>query len=347
MPSFKNHPFFIKLFHWEYWPMYFLYVPVVIQHLWLSVKAQNPFFFLSANPAIDEGFILSDSKYRTLKLVPENHRPLSIYVAENEKIEVILEKVQENKLSYPLILKPDIGYRGLLVKKLNNKKELITYAQNLRVPHIIQEYINTSFEIGIFYYRLPGSQKGKIPSITIKEFLSVSGNGKNTLAELVFQNPRAILQKEKLKAKFSASWNRIIEKDKKIVLEHIGNHNRGTMFVNGAGLNDENLLNVFEKLNREMKGFYFGRFDIRANSLEDIKKGGDFKILEVNGVGAEPTHIYDPSYKILKAWKELLFLWRIVFKIASLHKKSGIPYVKWSEGVSRFKCYLKYTRKLS
>ena len=345
MLAIKKHPFFIKWSNWEYWPMYILYIPVCLQHLWLSVKAGNPFFFLTTNPAINEGFILSDSKFNTLQLVPEAHRPLTLFVAKNESAENILHKMQENNLRFPIVLKPDIGYRGLRVHRIDNKEQLMQVAKKLGVPYIIQEYIDYDLEVGIFYYRFPNSNSGHIPSITIKEFLSVTGTGKHTMAALVAQNPRAILQKDKLKKKFAVQWNQIIEKDIKLILEPIGNHNRGTKFVNGATINDSDLLTTFNSLNGQMKGFYYGRFDIKVNSIEDLKQGQNFKILEVNGVGAEPTHIYDPGYKIINGWKELMYLWRVVFKIAAMHKKAGLPYSRWTEGTARFRNYIKYTRE--
>jgi hypothetical protein len=346
MPDIKDHPLVIKWLNREYWPMFILYIPVCIQHLWLSLKAGNPFFFLTANPAIDEGFILSDSKFRTLQLVPEKQRPITIFADQNEIAENILKRMQEYELNFPVIVKPDIGYRGLHVHLINNEQQFKQLVKNIKVPHIIQEYIDYDVEIGLFYYRFPNCETGCIPSITIKEFLAVIGTGTHTLEELIFKDPRAILQKEKLKKKFPKEWNRVVEKDRQIVLEPIGNHNRGTKFLNGAALMDDKLLAVFDALNHKMKGFYYGRFDIRTKSVDDLKQGKNFKIVEVNGVGAEPTHIYDPAYTVLKGWKELLFLWRIVFKIAHLHKKSGLGYIKWPEGVSRFKSYLTYSSQL-
>ena len=64
-----QHPWYIKLSSWEYWPWWILYIPVYIQHIVLSIKAKSPFFIYKANPVIDEGFILGDSKVCLLKLV--------------------------------------------------------------------------------------------------------------------------------------------------------------------------------------------------------------------------------------------------------------------------------------
>lgn len=201
--------------------------------------------------------------------------------------------------------------------------------------------------MGIFYYRLPNAEKGNIPSITCKAFLTVTGDGKRTLAELVACKPRAILQSKRLAKKFPARWHVVIPEGKEMLLEAIGSHNKGTKFINANNLKDDALLQVFDALNKKMKGFYYGRFDIRATSIEDLKAGKNFKILEVNGVGAEPTHIYDPRYKLLKAWKELLFLWRITYRIAMQNRKNGIPFHTYPEGMEKWKELGKTRKALS
>ncbi|UOB18255.1 D-alanine--D-alanine ligase [Abyssalbus ytuae] len=340
----KKNPVYIKLTSWEYWPMWILYIPVWIQHFWLSIKARSLFFFLKTNPGIKEGFILSDSKYNTLKLVPKEYLPETILIRKDNSFQTVIVQMKQAKISFPVIFKPDIGFRGLLVHKINNEKELRNILETIKVDYLLQEYIDYKVEIGIFYMRLPKKPKGKIPSITIKEFLSVTGNGINTLEELISKKPRAILHKNKLKNKFKDSWNDIVPEGKKIVLESIGNHNRGTKFMNGNYLYDENLQKVFDDLNKKMPGFYFGRFDIRTRSVEDLKQGANFKILEVNGVGAEPTHVYDPDYKLVKAWKDMLYLWKMIYKIAMQNKKQGEKFPVYPEAKKRWRFYKDYKK---
>ncbi len=339
----KQHPIYIKCSSWEYWPMQLLYLPIYIQHLWLSMKARHPFFFLVTNPAIDEGFILSDSKHRTLQIVPEEFRPKSFLIEKNSPLnaERILSEMEAENIHFPIILKPDIGYRGLLVHKIDNVEKLKETVKKIKVTvdQIVQEYIDFPVEIGVFYYRYPDQEKGIIPSLTIKEFLKVKGDGKHTLEELVNNNPRAILQEEKLKKTFAKKWNVVLEQDEIMILEHIGNHSRGTKFVNANDLYDEDLQDVFDDLNSRMKDFYYGRFDIRTKSIEDLKAGKNFKILEVNGVGAEPTHVYDPSYKLVPAWKDMLHLWKVMFRIAIINRESGYEYPSISEGKHRWDDY--------
>lgn len=339
-----KYPWYIKLSSWEYWPMWVLYIPVYVQHIWLSLKARSPFFIYKANPAIDEGFILCDSKFKTQQIVPEEYLPKTIFVNKEDSLNIILNKLNEVSISFPIILKPDIGFRGLLVHKINNEGQLETVLKKVRVNHIIQEYVNFSVEVGVFYYRFPNDKKGSIPSITVKEFLSVTGNGKLTLSELINLKPRAILQLEGLKTKFSTLWDEIIPTGKEIILESIGNHNRGTKFINGNHYNCQDLQDTFDKLNERMDGFYFGRFDIRTKSIEDLKQGRSFKIIEVNGVGAEPTHIYDPNYKLLAAWKDMLHLWKVIYKIAMQNKKNGEKFPVFIEARKRWRLFKTYRK---
>ncbi|ETN96049.1 hypothetical protein SAMN04487906_0588 [Zhouia amylolytica] len=340
---FKKNTFTIKIKSWEYWPMWILYVPVFIQHFWLAIKARSLFFFLNTNPGI-EGFILSDSKYKTLKLVPREFVPKTILVRPESSFEEVYGMMGEEQISFPIVLKPDIGYRGLLVSKIDNQSELKEKLKNANINYVIQEYIDYPIEIGVFYYRLPNNISGSIPSVTLKDFLSLHGDGQRTFQELVYTNSRAYLQKDKLEEKFRAEWGTVIPKGKTILLEAIGNHNRGTKFINGNHLITENLQQVFDELCKSMNGFYFGRFDIRTRSIEDLLLGREFKVLEVNGIGAEPTHIYDPEYKLYQGWKDMLSIWKISYEIAMVNRKKGAAFPKYAEAKRRWDSYRDYKR---
>ncbi|UNY97578.1 hypothetical protein MQE36_10830 [Zhouia spongiae] len=340
---FKTSTFLIKISNSEYWPMWVLYVPVFIQHFWLSLKAKSLFFFLKTNPGID-GFILSDSKFKTLQLVPDDYLPKTISVPKDSVYDDISRKLKNKEISYPIVLKPDIGYRGLLVSKIDDEAELRLRLEKLPIDYIIQEYVDYPVEIGVFYYRFPNSKKGVIPSVTLKDFLSLTGDGKKTFQQLVYNNPRAYLQKEKLSRTFENEWDKVVPQGKVLLLEAIGNHNRGTKFLNGNHLIDSQLVKVFDDLCAAMPEFYYGRFDIRTRSVEDLRQGKRFKILEVNGVGAEPTHIYDPGYKLTDGWKDMLHIWKVTYKIAMQNKEKGEVFPKYAEAKRRWNLYRDYKR---
>lgn len=85
--------------------------------------------------------------------------------------------------------------------------------------------------------------------ITIKEFLSVTGDGRNSKADLMKENPRAILQMKTLQTEIGDQILSIPDKGKYVELVPIGNHYKGTKFINGNHLIDDQLLVVFDSLN--------------------------------------------------------------------------------------------------
>lgn len=324
--------------------MWLIYIPVWLQHFWLSINVKNLFFFLRTNPAID-GFILSDSKYRALQGVPHAYRPKAILLRKQHPCSEVLKAMNENEITFPVILKPDIGFRGLGVRRIDDALGLETALDTITVAYMLQEFISSPLEIGVFYYRYPNDKIGHIPSITLKEFLKVTGDGFATVESLVMNNPRARLVKRNLNRRFKKQWHTVLEKGQTLELECIGNHNRGTTFKNGNGLVDEGLLHVFDTLSHQMNGFYFGRFDVRATSLDAIKKG-DYKILEVNGVGAEPTHIYDSNTPLLSMLRDLCFVWRVAAEIAAINFSLGTEKPRFKEAYTHWRAYCAYKAAL-
>ena len=116
-----------------------------------------------------------------------------------------------------------------------------------------------------------------------------------------------------------------------IELVPIGNHCRGATFYNGNSLIDEKLEAEFDKVNHQMNGVYFGRFDIKCRSIDLLKQGQDYKILEINGVGAEPAHIYDPDYRLFQAFKDILNQWKIIYQISLHNRRNGVNFMSYKE----------------
>ncbi len=323
--------FLIKLRSWEYWPFGVVYAPVFAYWLWLSLKARSLFFFSASNPTIENGGMLGESKIKILDLIPDNLKARTLYLEKNISAEVIHEKMQASGLNYPVIAKPDIGERGWMVKKINDKKELEYYLKEVPVNFLIQEYLSHPIEMGIFYYRYPTQSQGEVTSIVIKEMLYVIGDGNATLEQLILKNDRSKLQWAILKEKYKDELDHGLAKEHKKELISIGNHCLGTKFLNGNHLINEGLHSTFDRISNEIKGFYFGRFDIRIASIEDLY-AGNIKIMELNGAGAEPAHIYDPNFSFFKGVAVLLKHWKILYNVSRQNHKNGIPYMTWSKG---------------
>jgi hypothetical protein len=320
---------FIKTFHWEYWPFGIVQLPAILYYFWLSVRARTFLFFSASNPGIDMGGMFGESKFQVLQKIPAQLIPKTILITLPTTLEHVRTEIGK-QLSFPLIFKPDIGERGYRVKRIYSEFEIAEYIQTAPYNFIIQELVSMPIELGVFYARHPNNEKGRVVSVVMKEMLSVTGDGKSTLEELILKKDRAVLQWEKLKVKFGKALSQIIEPGKEIELVSIGNHALGTKFLNGNHLINDALNTTFDNISRRIEGFYFGRFDLRCSTIEDLY-AGKIKILELNGCGAEPAHIYDPNFKLADAMWVLVKHWKTIFEIARQNKKKGVDYIRLKE----------------
>ena len=322
--------FLIKLRSWEYWPFGIVQAPFFVYWLWLSLKARSLFFFSASNPSIFSGGMMGESKFDVLKLVPKQFQPQSILVKFPSQAEDLLSRIQQSSLTFPLIFKPDLGERGWMVRKINNEEEVKKYLTEINTDFLIQEFIDLPLEFGVFYVRKPSDETGKIVSITSKEMLSVVGDGKSPMGELIRKNDRAKLQVQRLSTIFASQWNDIIPEGKIIELNSIGNHCLGTKFLNGNSLITDRMTESFDNLSKQISGFYFGRFDLRCASLKDLEQG-NIMIMELNGCGAEPAHIYQPGFSLWNALKVMRNHWRTLYEVSVENHKRGVTYLTFSE----------------
>lgn len=332
MPKLKNTPFFIKLSHWEYWPFELIYFPVFFYWVYLSIKNKSPFFFSATNPSIEAAGLLEHSKFEILNQLQNTFKPKTILVDSKMPFESILLALEYQNVDFPIIAKPNIGKRGFLVEKILDQNQLIDYLRrNNKIDLLIQEFISLPEEYSIMYYRYPNEASGKINSITHKEYLNVIGDGKSNLLQLIKAYPRARLQLKNLKKKFESSLYFIPEKNEKIQLGEIGNHSKGTKFLDANHLIDQELVKTFDKITENLDGFYLGRFDLKCRNFEDLKAGKSLKILEVNGIGAEVAHIYDPNFAFWKAQKAIFQHWTLISKISNANRALGEKVIRLPE----------------
>jgi len=317
-----------KIVNWEYWPSSMFYIPNLPYAFYLAIKAKHPAFFSAANPAIKSSGNGTESKFHTIQLVPEKYRPKSVLVKPNTNFEKVIEEIQSNQISFPLIAKPDIGFRGLLVEKINSLDQLKKYLKNYPIDIIVQEFLEHENECGIFYHRKPNEAKGYISSVTLKKFISVVGNGKSSLRELIIKDERAQLYIDLFEKIHGSNLENIPNLNEKIKLSVVGNHSKGTQFINGNHLISKKLEQTFDNLSKSIGGWYYGRVDLKYNSFDNLESGKDFKVLEINGIIAEPTHIYDSkNYSYFKALKAIRTHWKSLFYISTQnHEINKIPY---------------------
>ena len=101
-----------RLFHWEYWPLLMFYIPNIPLALFYAMKAKSLVFYTGTNPGIENSGIGSESKYKTLQMIPSKYTPKSILHKKGQNIETTLTQLKIAKITYPIIIKPDVGFRG-------------------------------------------------------------------------------------------------------------------------------------------------------------------------------------------------------------------------------------------
>jgi hypothetical protein len=323
--------FIQRLFNWELWPFYLLYAPIGPVWFWYCLKARSMWFFSSSNPTLTFGGFEGESKKEMYDQLPPDSYPKTIYILHDLPFEEVRKKVIEHGFKYPFIVKPDVGMKGILFRKVDNDEQLRKYHERIPVEYIVQELIDLPIELSVFYYRHPTQQKGTISGFIQKELLEVYGDGKSTLWELILQHPRAKFRQEEMHHRHEHRLQRVLNKGQHFYLSYAGNHNRGARFINLYNLVDDELLKVFDDLSHYTDKFYYGRYDIKCTSIEDLKKG-NYSILEFNGCGAEPNHIYDAGISIGKAYGEILKHWKVLYQISKYNHQNGTPYWSYSRG---------------
>jgi hypothetical protein len=328
--------FIIRLKSWEYWPFGIIQFPVIIYFLWLAIRARSFLFFSASNPGIVMGGMFGESKYEVLKKVPVQFTPLTLLADPAHGKNEIFRLMQQAGIHFPVIFKPDLGERGFMVQRINDDADVEKYLVKMRYPFIIQELIDLPLEFGVFYLRFPQWSKGKVTSLVMKEMLSVCGDGVSTLQELILKKERAKLRWGVLKETYAGMLGDVLPQGETKELVSIGNHCLGTKFLDGGHLINEQLSATFDRIGRQVEGFYFGRFDLRCASVEDLY-AGKVKVLELNGCGAEPAHIYDPRFSLFKAIGVLIDHWRNIFLIARENSKRGAAYINFKEARMYYK----------
>lgn len=324
-----------KLTHWEQWHYNAKYVLLAPVWLLYSIRARSFYFFTPANPTLTFGGFEGGPKKEIYDHLPVEAYPKSIYIDPTWAFEKVVAATSESGLVFPIAVKPNVGMMGLLFRKIDTAAELTIYHQMVGVEYILQELVLYPIEVSVFYYRLPGIQKGNITGFVKKEALDVIGDGISTLQTLLqqFKN-RPGFKIEEWETKHKATLQQVIPQGELFKLSWVANLSRGARLVSLEAEKNEALLQVFDRLSHAAKHFYYGRYDIKCASVEELKKGRNFSILEFNGAGAEPHHVYGNGNNLWQACKIIVQHWHVLFTIAKCNNAKGIKYRTLREGLS-------------
>jgi hypothetical protein len=196
----------------------------------------------------------------------------------------------------------------------------------------------------VFYVRHPDEERGRIPSLTLKYFPYLTGDGRRTLKQLILDDPRAGRIAHIFLKRHKARLHEILPAGERFRLVFSGNHARGTIFRDGTALVTEALRARIDEIAKDIKGFHFGRFDIRFADFQDLLAGRNFWILEFNGAGAEQTHMWDSTHELTDAYRILFQQYRMLFKIAAANRRRGAKPTGVLELWRRFELEQRLTR---
>lgn len=315
---------FKKITNWEAWPFALFYAPMVPFWIGYIIRSGAVWFFTPSNPKLTFGGMEGEPKREMYDLLPIDLYPKTFNVLPIETFENVLNKLNISGIPYPLIVKPEIGGQGILFRKIDAQNELEHYHSLVPAEYIVQELIHFPIEVSVFHIRHPLNEKGIVTGFLRKIPLQVTGDGVHTLMQLVMKNEKAGKTNIDLQSRHAQKWHSILPKNEKYILSYAANHSRGGHFIDLKNEIDDQLIGVFDKLSIDINDFFYGRYDIMCNSIEELKKGKNYSILEYNGCGAEPNHFYDTGYSISEAYREILKHWKYLYEISRYNKQKGI-----------------------
>ena len=316
-----------RLWRWEFWPVWLFQAPMAPVWIYLALKYRGAMVWTAANPGIPYGGLVGESKSEILFRLDPRWIASTVFLGKGEAEERFarLEKtVEERGWTLPFIMKPDASQRGEGFKIIRDLKDAEKYLELYPEPAVAQEYHPGPYEAGIFYYRFPGEDRGRIFSITDKAFPVITGDGQSTLKRLIWNHPRFRMQASRFESRHAEIWDKVIPQGEKLQLAQAGSHCQGTLFLDGARMITPALTRRLDEL--VIKGFdsfYFGRFDVRYSNREAFMAGEGFTILELNGLSAESTNVYDPGHTLFFAYRTMFRLYDLMFGIGRANVDLG------------------------
>lgn len=316
-------------------PTYIFYMPQFTQWFLLALRHGGLTVPTLANPHIPTGGLTGESKTDCMEMVDGSMRQYLSRTAgvegraHDEDPDVLFTRARlaaaNAGIEYPLVVKPDMGWRGWGVRRIENDDELRDYTRDYPadVRMLVQDYSDWHGEAAIFYARHPGQATGEIFSLTFRYFPFVIGDGESTLEDLILANSRMRWKKKVLMDQHRERLDWVPAEGEEFRLATVGSNRVGGLYVDGGSYVTPALTDRIESLAKAMPEFHFGRFDVRFRTIGALQAGEDFTVVEINGAGSEAVHIWDPDVPLTEVFRVLLQQQSIMFRIGAANRKRG------------------------
>lgn len=318
-------------------PTWMFYAPVAVMWLMLALRYRSFTLPTAANPSFECGGLVGESKNQAmLQVAPEAAKWFAPHAwltrsttleedRTTEDLQIALRALESAQLAFPVVAKPDRGHQGYGVRPIYCEADLLRYIDTFPRGEtmVLQKLIALQHEAGVFYVRLPGERSGHIFSMNLSAPAQVVGDGVSTLRQLILAAPLvARCRALQLDAQHDRlDW--IPAARETVVLAFARSLRLGATLTDGRQLVTPALLARFDEIAGGIKDFYFGRFDVRFERLDEFQRGENFQIVEVNGVGAEANHIWDANTTLRHAYKTLFAQYKLAFHIGHLNRQRG------------------------
>lgn len=325
----------------EFWPLWFFYTPVVFYWIFKGLLHRNMGLPMLANPNIHLGGMIGESKTEVLSLAGPHARQFILPFVSQQRLQSlavdaesqqVLAKAAEAGLQFPMVVKPDLGCRGVAVRVVHSESDLLNYLQEfpLNQVYILQKLAPWKAEAGIFYVRLPGESRGEVKSITLKYIPSIVGDGNSTYSQLLRQHPRTRKLLKTYLQKNGVQAERILDEGEEIALTFSGSHCRGSIFRNGNEFICKEMSDAIDQVMQDFPEFYYGRLDVKFKDIASLQAGRDFCVIEINGASSEATHIWDSRTRLRDVFVTLFWQYRTLFEIGGRLREHGrqVPTVR-------------------
>jgi hypothetical protein len=318
----------------EFWPMWLFYAPLAPYLAWLAVRFRGALLPLLANPGFPAGGLVGESKSDILTSarsgLGDRIAPFITIERSDASIaaqaQAALAAAERAGLRLPLVAKPDIGCRGAGVRVMRSVADIYDYicAFPAKERFLLQRLIDQDAEAGVFYVRPPGRAQGEIISLTLKYFPHVIGDGVSTVRQLILADSRAGPLAHLYLDRQQGKLETVLADGEPLRLAFAGSHSRGAIFRDGSDLITPEMTRAFHDIAARIPGFHFGRFDVRFSDYHALQRGEGFTILEINGAGAESTHIWDRRTRLSDAYRALMRQYRLMFEIGAANRRQGV-----------------------
>jgi hypothetical protein len=310
-------------------PKWLNLVPMVAQWLWLGLRHGSVTLPSSANPQITAGGLVGDTKseyfYCMGPLARSRVADFVMLQAQGAaSLPAALVAMREADLDFPVVAKPDLGWCGFGVRRINDEAALRDYLA--RYPRdaalMLQQYLSEPGEAGLFYMRHPDQATGPLLGILLRHYPKVIGDGVSTIAQLVERDVRLQRTTQNVGHECSYEPNCVPAAGEIVRLSLIASTRVGGLYEDGSAHATAELTAAVEAIARDMPQFHVGRFDVRYLTLEHLRRG-QFTIMEVNGAGSEAVHAWDPKYSIGDVYRIVFAKQRLLFALAAANRVLG------------------------